>query len=319
MQAITYTRYGSPDVLKLSNLEIPEPRNDEILIKMKATAVNSADIRLRKADPFLVRLMFGLLKPKNPILGTVVSGVVEKAGKDVTKFKIGDRVFGLSESKMSTYAEYVCLPQSEPLALKPDNLSFQEAASIPFGSHTALYFLKKAKASLGKKILIYGASGAVGSSAIGLAKHFGMEVTAVCSKGNIDLVKSLGADHVIDYTKNDLDDFHNNFDIVFETVNKAKITKIAKLVKKSGTLILGAAIFKNLLIGMFLSQKNKFKLIAGEAKVTSQDMRELKELCQLGKLKPVIDKVYSLEDIQKAHSYADLGHKKGNLIISFNG
>lgn len=319
MKAITYSQYGEPEVLKLTEMEKPTPADNQILIKMMATTVNSGDARLRRADPFLVRLMFGLFTPKIKVLGNVISGVVECVGKDVTNFKPGDEVFGLNDMTMGTYAEFIVVPDTTPLAIKPKNLSFEESAAIVFGGHTALHFLKKSEIKKGYKVLIYGASGAVGSIAVQIAKYFGAEVTAVTSTANVDLVKQLGADLVLDYTKaSDLETLfakQGQFDIVYETVDKSDIGKMAKLVKTGGVLALGAVIIKGAIQGALVARKLKLKFVGGVASVNSKDMEFIAEICENGKLKPVIDKTYTLPEMAKAHAYVDAGHKKGNVVI----
>ena len=316
MRAIICTKYGDPSVLHLSEMEKPTPKDNEILIKMMATTVNSGDARLRRADPFLVRLVFGFFKPKIRVLGNVISGIVEAVGKNVTTFKIGDEVFGLNDLTMGTYAEYLVVQESTPLALKPSNTSFEEAAATVFGGHTALHFLKKADIKTGQKVLIYGASGAVGSAAVQIAKYYGAQVTAVCSTANLELVKNLGADTVLDYTKQDLSGMEKEFDVVFETVDKIEVSKIAKLLKPNGVLILGAVLIKGVLQGVIASKRLNLKLIAGMAEVRSQDMNFIKELIENQNFKPVIDKTYTLEQMAQAHEYVDKGHKKGNVVIS---
>ena len=315
MKAIIYTKYGPPNVLQLTEVEKPQPKENEVLIKINATAVNSADWRLRKADPFMVRFFFGLFKPKKNILGVVLSGVIEKIGKDVTSYNAGDQVFGLSDMSLGTYAEYICLPETSALAIKPNNISFEEAAAIPFGGHTALHFLRKANIKSGQSVLVYGASGAVGSAAVQLAKYYGVKVTGVCSTANVEMVTMLGADKVIDYTKTDISKVEETFDIIFETVNKAPISKLKKLLKKNGTLILGSAMLKEMFQGSLISLFGNIKVLLGEAKVTAKDMSFLKELAASGKLKPVIDKIYPLDKIADAHTYVEMGHKKGNVVI----
>jgi NADPH:quinone reductase-like Zn-dependent oxidoreductase len=315
MKAIVYTQYGEPEVLTLKELPKLIPKDNEILIKNISTTVNSGDVRLRKADPFLVRLMFGLFKPKIRVLGNVISGKVESIGKDVTKFKVGDEVFGLNDMTMGTYAEYVAVTENTPLATRPKNMSFEEAASLVFGGHTALHFLKKAGVSGGQKILIYGASGAVGSSAIQLAKHFGAEVTAVCSNANMEMVKGLGANKVLDYANLNLSQLAEQFDVVYETVDKSRVCDMAKLVKPNGTLVLGAVIIKGMLSGLWASKKYNLKLVVGTAEVAAKDMDYLRELAENGSLKPVIDRTYSLDEMALAHDYVDGGHKKGNVMV----
>ena len=316
MKAITYTKYGPPDVLKLKDVEKPQPKDNEVLIRIKATAVNSADWRLRKADPFMVRFFFGLFNPKKNILGVVLSGVIEKIGKDVTSYKAGDQVFGLSDMSLGTYAEYICLPETSALAIKPNNISFEEAAAIPFGGHTALHFFKKANIKNGQSVLVYGASGAVGTAAVQLAKYYGAKVTAVCSATNVEMVTSLGADKVIDYTKTNITHIDETIDIIFETVNKVPVSEIKKLLRKNGTLILSAAMLKEMFQGSLISLFGKIQVLMGEAKATADDMNFLKELSSSGKLKAVIDRVYPLEQIVEAHTYVEKGHKRGNVVIT---
>lgn len=318
MKAVVYTEYGPPDVLKLKEVEKPEPKDNEVLIKIISTAVNSGDWRLRKADPFMARFFVGLFKPKKNILGVVLAGKVEKSGKDVTRYKPGDKVFGLSDRLMGTYAEYICLPETSALALMPDNISFGEAAVIPFGGHTALHFLRKANIKNRQSILVYGASGAVGTAVVQFAKYYGAAVTAVCSNANVELVKSLGADRVIDYTKTDVTTIDETFDIIFETVNKIPVSEIKKLLKKNGTLILGSAMIKEMLQGALISFSGNAKVLMGEASATSDDMSFMKELVNNGKLKPVIDRTYNLEQIAEAHAYVEGGHKRGNVVIKIS-
>jgi NADPH:quinone reductase-like Zn-dependent oxidoreductase len=315
MRAITFSQYGSPSVLKLSQIDKPTPKANEVLVKIKATAVNTGDLRIRAADPFLVRLMYGIFKPKTHVLGSVFAGIVEAVGTEVTRYKVGDEIFGLSNTFTKCYAEYVVVPESGYSALKPSNTSFEEAASIPFGAHTALDFLKKADLKSGQSILIYGASGAVGSAAVMLAKYYKAHVTAVCSTGNLEMVKSLGADEVIDYTKTDLNEIKDRYDVVFESVDKTSIEEIVKLCKPEGILILSAVMPSGILKALRISKKNKIKLLMGQVAVTAEDMEFIKERVEKGDLKPVVDKIYPLEEMVQAHEYADRGHKKGNVAI----
>jgi NADPH:quinone reductase-like Zn-dependent oxidoreductase len=316
MKAIIYERYGTPDVLTLTEVTTPVPGDNEIQIKIKATAVNSADYRLRKADPFMVRLVFGLFRPGIRILGGIFSGEVEKCGKDVTLFREGDQVFGSTEMKMGTYAQYTCLPETGAIAKKPKNLSHVEAAAIPFGAHTALHFFRKADLRPGQKIFIYGASGAVGSAAVQLARHYGAEVVAVCSSANTEMMKSLGVEKIIDYTRDSLDLFGKDYDVIFETVNKTSAIKLSKLLKNKSTLILGSAMIRQMLQGLWISLFPGTKVLMGTATVNAADMDYLKELVEKDKLKPVIDRTYPLEQMAEAHRHADTGHKKGNVVIS---
>jgi NADPH:quinone reductase-like Zn-dependent oxidoreductase len=317
MKAIVYTQYGSPQVFELKDVAKPIQREDEILIKIKATAVNSGDVRLRKADPFAVRLFFGLFKPKNKILGSVFSGEIESVGSDVKRFKIGDEVFGHTDMSFGTYAAYKCFPENGSIALKPINVTHHEAAVIPFGGVTALHFLKKASIQKGQKVLVFGASGAVGSAAVQLVKYFGANVTGVCSTANVALVKSLGADKVIDYTKEDFTENRETYDVIFDTVNKMSISDSLKSLKICGTLILSAAGLSETLQGAWISIANskKIKVITGMISHKAEDIKFLKTLIEAGQLKPVIDRTYSLEQMAEAHTYVEKGHKKGNVAI----
>ncbi|MBX7174477.1 MAG: NAD(P)-dependent alcohol dehydrogenase [Pyrinomonadaceae bacterium] len=316
MKAIVYTQYGPPEVLQLKEIGKPLPKDDEILLRVKATAVNSGDWRLRKADPFGVRLFFGLMKPKINILGSVFSGEIESVGKDVRLFRVGDEVFGHTDMRLGAYAEYKCLPENGTLTLKPDSLSHTEAAVIPFGGTSAWHFIKKAAIKQGQKVLINGASGAVGSSAVQLAKYFEAHVTGVCSTANIDLVKSLGADSVIDYTKQDFTKNSQTYDIIFDTVNKIPFSNALKSLNKNGILILSSAGILEMLRGFWTSMTSSKKVLTGVISHTAEDINFLKKLIETNKLKPVIDKTYPLEQIAEAHTYVEKGHKKGNVAIT---
>jgi NADPH:quinone reductase-like Zn-dependent oxidoreductase len=236
MKAAVYTRYGPPDVLEIKDVEKPVPTDNEVLIRIHATTVCTADWRMRKADPFLVRFMIGLWRPKKlHILGMEFAGIVESVGKAVNRFRTGDQVFGATAFKFGAYAEYICLPEyAQQLPIKPVKMTFEEAAAVLFGAVSALYFLRKANIQAGRKILVYGASGSVGILAVQLAKHFGAHVTAVCSTANLDLVKSLGADEVVDYTKEDFSRAGRVYDIVFDTVGKSGFSRSLKSLKRSG-------------------------------------------------------------------------------------
>ncbi|MBL7791265.1 MAG: NAD(P)-dependent alcohol dehydrogenase [Saprospiraceae bacterium] len=319
MKAITYHQYGPPEVLQLEEVEKPVPTDQEILIKIKATAVNTADVRLRKADPFLARLVYGLFKPtKTNILGIVLAGEVEAVGKSVTRYKKGDQVFGLASFNMGTFAEYICLPQDAALAIKPANMTFEEAAVIPFGGHTALHYLKKAPIQPGQKVLIYGASGAVGTAAVQLARHFGAEVTGVCSTSNVDLVKSLGAHHVIDYTKTDLSKISEKYDVVFDTIGKVSVFDLTNLLHKKGALLLGSALVKQGLQALWVMMTSSIKIVTGTAQTSAEDMNFLKQLLESGELKPVIDKRFTFAQMVEAHRYVDTGRKRGNVAVTLD-
>ena len=318
MKAITFRNYGPPQILQLNQVAKPIPKDNEILVRIFATAVNSGDIRLRKADPWAVRLLLGLTKPKINILGGVLSGEIEAIGKNVTKFKVGDQVFGATGMSFGAYADYKCLPEEGILAIKPVNITHTQAATIPFGASTALYFLKKAGIKSGQKVLIYGASGAVGSAALQLAKYFGAEVTGVCSTPNIELVRSLGANRVIDYTKEDFTTNKETYDVIFETVNKLSFSASIKSLKKNGTLILGASGLSQQLHGIWTSRTSSQKIIFGMIKQKAEDIIFLKELIERGFYKPVVDRTYSLAQMVEAHTYVEQGHKRGNVAITLN-
>ncbi|MDA3938205.1 MAG: NAD(P)-dependent alcohol dehydrogenase [Spirochaetia bacterium] len=318
MKAIVYTEYGSPDVLRLKEVEKPFPKDNEILIRNYATSVSSGDWHLRKADPFIIRLFFGLSKPKKKILGFVFAGEIEAIGKNVKKFQVGDQVFGTSGKNFGTYAEFLSLPEVGVVALKPKNMTYQEAVSIPFGGNTALYFLRKGNIQRGQNVLIYGASGAVGTAAMQLAKHFGATVTAVCSTSNIELVKSLGADKVIDYTKEDISKRDEVYDLIFDTVGKSSYTWSLKSLKKQGYLLLAAAGPSQMIKGIWSSLTSSKNVVSGVMSEKPEDLIFYKELIEAGKIKPVIDRIYPLEEIPEAHRYVELGHKKGNVVITIN-
>ncbi len=315
MKAAVYSKYGPPEVLQVKQLEKPTPKNNEILVKIRATAVNSGDWRLRKADPFAVRFIFGLLKPKTNILGSVFSGDVESVGKDVKHFKVGDPVFGHTDMSFGSYAEYKCLSENASIALKPANISHTEAAIIPFGGVTALHFIKKANIKPGQKVIVVGASGAVGSAAVQLAKSFGAEVTGVCSTANNFLVKSIGADKVIDYTKEDFTQSGETYDVIFDAVNTISVSKSIKSLNKNGIMILSAAGMSEMFQGIWISMTSSKKVMTGVISHTASDIIFLKGLIEADKLKPVIDKTYSLEQIAQAHAYVERGHKRGNVAI----
>ena len=322
MKAAVYTRYGPPDVLEIKTVEKPVPRDNEVLVRIQATTVCAADWRLRKADPFMVRFINGLWRPtKIHILGAEFAGVVESVGKAVTRFGEGDQVFGSPGFKFGAHAEYVCLPEDGLLAMKPVNMTFEEAAAVLFGGFSALHFLKKARIQAGQKVLIYGASGSVGVFAVQLAKHFGAHVTGVCSTANLDLVKSLGADEVVDYTREDFSRAGRVYDIVFDTVGKSGFSRSLRSLKRNGFYVLvgGSGRLSDLLglafRGMWVSLTGTAKVISGMARAAAGDQAFLKELIEAGRLKTVIDRRYSLDEIAEAHRHAEAGHKKGHVVI----
>jgi len=316
MKAVVYTEYGSSNVLQVREVVKPTPKENEILLRIKSTAVNSGDIRLRKADPFAVRFVFGLLKPKINILGSVFSGEVESVGNLVKLFNVGDQVFGHTDMHFGAYSEYISLPENASLALKPANLSHNEAAAIPFGGVAALHFIKKAMIKANQKVLVVGASGAVGSAAVQLAKSYGAIVTGVCSTANVDLVKSIGADKVIDYTKEDFTQNGEIYDLIIDTVNTISVFGSLKSLTKNGIMILSAAGMTEMLKGIWISVTSSKKVMTGVISHKADDLIFLKRLIEADKFKPVIDRTYPLEQIAEAHAYAEKGHKKGNITIT---
>lgn len=315
MIAAVYNQYGPPEVLQVKQVEKPMPKKNEILLRIRATAVNSGDWRLRKADPFAVRFIFGLIRPKINILGSVFSGEVESVGEDVKHFKVGDLVFGHTDMSLGSYAEYKCLPENASMAIKPANISHNEAAVIPFGGVTALHFLKKANIKPGQKVLVVGASGAVGSAAVQLAKSFGADVTGVCSTANIALVKSIGADKVIDYTKEDFNQSGETYDVIFDTVKAISVSRSIKSLNNNGIMVLSAAGVSEMLQGLWISMTSNKKVMTGVISHEAADIILIKELIETGKFKPVIDRTYPLAQIAEAHAYVEKGHKKGNVAI----
>jgi len=316
MKAIVCKKYGAPEVLQLEEVEKPVPKKTEILIKNYATAVSSGDWKLRKADPFIVRLFFGFFKPKKSIFGYVLAGEIEAIGKQVTQFKVGDKVFATTGMDLGAYAEYTCLDEQGIIAIKPNNMSYEEAAAIPFGGNTALYFLRKANIQQGQKVLIYGASGAVGSAAIQLAKYFGADVTGVSSTANLEWVKSLGADKLIDYTQTDFSKNGEQYDVIFDTVGKSSFAACKNSLTQTGTLLLAAAGILSMFKGVWLSIVSRKKVVSGVMSETAEDLIFLKKLIERDKFKATIDRDYPLEQIAEAHRYVEKGHKKGNVIIT---
>lgn len=295
MKAVVYEKYGTPDVLELKVISKPIPKENEVLIKVHATTVSAGDWRLRKADPFLARIFNGLFKPRRvKVLGFELSGIIEEVGKNVQVFKPGDHVFASCGLRFGGYAEYACLPVNDLIAIKPTNMTFEEAATVPVGGLTALRFLRQSKIKKGDKILIYGASGSVGTFAVQIAKSFGAEVTAVCSNANINMVTQLGAKQIIDYTKTDFTKTDTRFDIVFDAVGKMAKFQCKRLLKSGG----------------------KYVSVNSNAKSNTDDLLVLKKMIESSKLITVIDRRYTLEQIREAHTYVESFRKKGNVVIN---
>lgn len=323
MKAIICTKYGSPEVLKIVDVEKPTPKNNEVLIKIFATTVTIADCRVRgfnvPASFWLpAKLALGFSRPRKSILGGELSGLIEAVGKDVKKFKIGDKVFAFAGHNFGAYAEYRCMDMNDCIALIPDNLNFEQAAALSFGGITALQFLRKGDIKHGDKVLIYGASGSVGTYAVQLAKYFGAEATGVCSTKNLEMVKSLGADKVIDYTTTDFSKLGEDYDMIFDTVGKGSISGTIKSLKPTGKYIHAVTTPATEIKIRLRLLRSKKKLIGGTFTPNVEQIDFLKKLVEKGNIKPIIDKIYPFDQIIEAHRYVDLGHKKGNVVISIN-
>lgn len=323
MKVIICTKYGPPEVLELQELDKPYPKYNEVLIRIRTTTATLYDCWQRSgtAPPgfgLLFRLASGLRRPRQAILGTELAGEIEDIGKEVTKFKKGDQIFAYRGMNLGAYVEYICLPEDDVIALKPKNMTFGEAAAVQQGALTALYFLRKANIQNGQKILIFGASGGVGTFAVQLAKHFGAEVTGVASTPKLELVKSLGADHIIDYTKEDFTQSDKVYDIIFDTVGKSVIGKAKNSLKEGGVYLFTTFGVLKFFQIQYHKIKSKLKVFLGTLEEKTEDLNYIKDLIEAGELKSIVDKQYPFEQASEAHRYVESGAKKGQVVITIS-
>jgi 2-desacetyl-2-hydroxyethyl bacteriochlorophyllide A dehydrogenase len=325
MKAVVWTKYGSPDVLQLKEIAKPTPKADEVLIRIYATTVTAGDCEARNLKiPILIRLPMrmyvGLQKPKRiTILGQELAGEIEAIGKDVKRFKAGDQIFGTTGLGFGAYAEYICLPEKSAmgvLATKPANMTYQEAAAVPTGGLEALHFVRKGNIQRGEKVLIIGAGGSIGTFAVQLAKYFGAEVTGVDSTSKLEMLRSIGADRVIDYTQEDFTRNGQTYDVIFDVMGKSSFSGSVRSLKQNGRYLLGNAGLSQMVRGRWTSIRSSKKVIIGAANQKNQDLLFLKALIEAGKMKSVIDRRYPLEQIVEGHRYVDTGQKKGNVVIT---
>jgi NADPH:quinone reductase-like Zn-dependent oxidoreductase len=325
MKAIVWTKYGPPDVLQLREVAKPAPKEDEVLIKIHATTVTAGDCEMRGLKiPLLLqlplRLYNGLEKPKRvTILGQELAGQIEEVGKNVRMYKKGDQVFATTGLGFGAEAEYICLPETSKmgvLAIKPANMTFEEAAAVPTAGLEALHFLRRANIKSGESVLIIGAGGSIGTFAVQLARYFGAEVTGVDSSGKLEMLRSLGAEHVIDYTCEDYTKSPENYDVIFDVMGKGSFTGCVNLLRENGRYIIGNPGLTQMVRGSWISNRSSKKVLFGAAPQKMEDLVYLKELIEAGKIKSVIDRCYSLVQVPEAHSYVETGQKEGNVGIS---
>jgi NADPH:quinone reductase-like Zn-dependent oxidoreductase len=318
MRAVVHDRYGPPDVLRLEEVPRPVPKDDEVLIRVHAAAVNRTDTGLRSAEYFISRFLTGLLRPKHRIPGTELAGEVEAVGPGVTEFEVGDRVFGVSSKTGGAHAEFVCLPQSAPLAHMPSGMTFEDAAAVCDGVILALSFLRRVDLEKRRKVLVYGASGSIGTAAVQLLKHFGADVSAVCSTENVDLVASLGADRVIDYTKEDFTRNGETYDFVFDAVGKLSFKRCRGSLRSGG--IYGSTDLGPYWQNPFLALSTRWigdkRVLFPIPRYTKKDVLFVKDLIEGGKYRAVIDRRYPLEDVVEANRYVETGQKTGNVVLT---
>lgn len=321
MKAYVCRRYGGPEVVELVDVPKPVPKDNEVLVKIHATTVTSGDWRVRtltmpRGFAPIARLALGITRPRQPILGTELAGVIETVGKEVTRFRPGDEVLGFPGGQMGCHAQYRVLAESGPIALKPSNLSFEQAASLCFGGSTALHFLRKAEIKAADKVLVIGASGGVGTAVVQLAKHFGAEVTGVTSGTNLDLVMSLGADAAIDYTREDFTARNETYDVIADTVAATSFARCKDALRENGRLLVIAGGMSDLLASLWVPLTGSRKVIAGPAEERPEDVQRLADLAESGALKPVIDRRYSFTQMAEAHAYVATGRKRGSVVVS---
>lgn len=318
MKAAVHTKYGTPNVLLLKEVEKPVPTDNEVLIRVHATTVNRTDCGFLRAEPFFVRFVSGLLRPKATILGSELAGEVEAAGKEVTSFKPGDQVFGLTGLHFGAHAEYVCLPEEAAIAARPANMDYEEAAAVCDGAMLAIAFIRRTNPQEGQRVLVNGASGSIGSAAVQLAKYYGAEVTAVCNTRNLELVRSLGADAVIDYTREDFTRHGQRYDAVFDAVGKSSFRRCRNLLKKGGIYLSSDLGFlaQNPLLALWTPGIGGKRVMFPIPKVSKKDVCFFKELVEAGRYKAVIDRRYPLDRIVEAYRYVETGQKTGNVVIT---
>lgn len=318
MRAVVHDRYGPPDVLRLEDVERPSPAEDEVLIRVRATTVNRTDCHRRAAEPFIWRFFGGLRRPRHRILGGELAGEVEAVGAAVTEFAVGDRVFGTSGPRLGGHAEYLCRRESGLIAHMPDGLSFEEAAAVADGALSALTCLRRAGLRAGQTIVVYGASGSIGTAGVQLARHFGADITAVCNTKNLELVRSLGADRVLDYTQEDFTRNGETYDVVFDAVGKLSFRR-CKGSLKSGGIYVATDGLRNLPLGVWTSRFGDKKVALPLPNWKREDVLFLKELIESGGYRPVVDRVYPLEDVVEATRYVETQQKTGNVVLTLDG
>ncbi len=320
MKAVICTKYGPPEVLQLQEVENPVPENNEVLIRIHAASVTTGDSEMRRFKMpaylwLLARLGLGLRGPRMKILGQEFSGEIESVGKDVTKFRIGDQVFAFAGFNLGAYAGYKCMPEDGVLAEKPENITYEEVAVIPMGGLIALNYLRKANIQKGQEVLINGASGSIGTIAVQLAKYYGAEVTGVCSSRNLEMVNSIGADHVVDYTREDFTKSGEKYNVIFDVIGKSPVLSSLRSLEENGIYLFANPGLSHMILGPFISMTGK-KVVTRIPEEKAEDLTFLKGLMEDGKIKAVMDRFYPLEQIVDAHRYVDKGHKMGNVVLT---